>query len=452
MLRKLYFRRPLPPKPKLKRLPSFAISSTSIASKLLISSHSPDAISPSSRLRVRSSRRNFKLILCRVQLQWLTCLNAGLSLALLFLTFWVEATESVAALTLVAIFSLIQVWLVVMYWSRKSQFEEWTNRAIESKRDFKPIERHILICVVESAFHLIIPFPNELYIGKVQLSSLINLMIWCRNYHIFRMLFWTSELSGLRAHVLAATNGVKMDWSLTFKYFAWNKSGLVASLIILQAGLLLAVCLDVEMTYSGLTTLFRIGLIPPSSSAWYGQLMLLLTVGFGVYVAGLVVMLMRGIARLTAKEEQLSTALELSARAGRLQSRATTLLQAWWRLQLMRRRHKFNLFTVFTWYRSLLAYPHLGVYTCSLSQYSLPTHLASIQHRVHRRVRTTVIHFDIDLDLLSRQALAILEKAQAMAGVRKLAILSERLSTIMEDLNEQVQSPALSHYTGEEIM
>ena len=112
----------------------------------------------------------------------------------------------------------------------------------------------------------------------------------------------------------------------------------------------------------------------------------------------------------------------------------------------MRRRHRLNLDTVFTWYRTLLASTCLGAYSSSLRQYSLSSHFASIQQKMHRRIRVICVDFAIDLDRLSRQALTL--KAQAVAGMRKLATLPQRLSTIKEDLSDQAQSPFLPHSIG----
>jgi len=439
---KRYIRRPSPLQLKTKHRLSDEISPAVTDSRFLASSHPPSVSLPYSVLRIRRSRRSFKLILCRMRLQWLSCLNTGLSLTLLFVTHWGEA-ETLAVLVVVGALSLIQTWLVMMYWSRQHQFEKMISRAIEGKSDFKPIKGHILICVIECAFHLIIPFSSGLRLGGLQLSSLANILIWCRNYHIFRMLFWTSEFSSLRAHMLAASNNVKVDGSLIFKHIAWNKSGLVASLIICEAGLLLAVCLDEEGTYSGLTTLLLLGNTPLYNPVWYEQLVLLLIVGLGFSLAGMIFVFMKRMTTFTTKEEQLSAVLARSTRAHRVRDKAAALLQAWWRLRLMRRRHRLNLDTVFTWYRTLLASTCLGTYSSSLRQYSLSSHFASIQQKMHRRIRATTVHFAIDLDRLSRQALTL--KAHAVAGMRKLATLPQRLSTIMEDLSDQAQSPFLPH-------
>jgi len=401
MVRKRYLRRPSPLQLDLKLQspgefkprPAVELSQIVTASRLLLPSYPSGVVSPSSEARVQGKHRNFKLALCRAQLQWLSCLNGGLSLALLLVTFWVEAAQSLAVLTVVAVLSLIQIWLVITYWSRKLQFEKMIKQAVEGRKsDFKPIKRCILICVIECAFHLMSPFSSGLRLGGLQLSSLANILIWCRNYHIFRMLFWTSELSSLRAHMLAASNNVKVDGSLIFKHIAWKRSGLVAALIICEAGLLLAVCLDEEGTYSGLTTLLLLGDTPLYNPVWYEQLVLLLIVGLGFSLAGMIFVFMKRMTTFTTKEEQLSTVLAMSTRAHQVRDKAAALLQAWWRLRLMRRRHRLNLDTVFTWYRTLLASTCLGTYSSSLRQYSLSSHLASIQRKMHRRIRATTVH------------------------------------------------------------
>jgi len=260
------------------------------------------------------------------------------------------------------------------------------------------------------------------------------------------MLFWTSELSSLRAYVLASANYVKVDWSFIVKYIAWKRSGLVAALIICEVGLLLAVYMDVEGIYSGLTTLVLVGNTPLSNPVWYEQLVLLLIIGLGFYLTGLAVVFMQRVTTLTTKEKQLSTVLALRTQVDLVRDKATALLQAWWRLRLMRCQHRLNLDTVFTWYRTLLAFTCLRAYSSSLHQYSLSSHFASIQRKMHRRIRVIRVDFAIDLDRLSRQALTILEKTRAAAGTRQLATLSQRLSTIMEDSSEQSLSPLLPHY------
>jgi len=445
LVSKRHIRRPSPFQLDLKHRLSDEISPAVTASRFFITSHPSGVIYPSSEFRVQRSRRSFKFVLCRIKLQWLSCLNAGLSLTLLFLIWWGEA-ESLGMLTVVGALSLVQAWLVIMYWSRRHQFEKMISRAIEGKSDFKPIKGHILICVVECAFHLIIPFSSGLRLGGLRLSSLANILIWCRNYHIFRMLFWTSELSSLRAYVLASANYVKVDWSFIVKYIAWKKSGLVAALIICEAGLLLAVCLDEEGIYSGLTTLVLVGNTQLSNPVWYEQLVLLLIIGLGFYLTGLAVVFMKRVTTLTTKEEQLSTVLARSTQVDLVRDKAAALLQAWWRLRLMRYQHRLNLDTVFTWYRTLLASTCLGAYSSSLRQYSLSSHFASIQRKMHRRIRVIRVDFALDLDRLSRQALTI--KAQAVASMRKLATLPQRLSTIKEGLSEQVQSPLLPDSIG----
>jgi len=412
--------------------PAFTQAGT--CSRIHLTTH-PSA-SPTVPTVLRPSRK-LKLALCRLKLQWITGLLAGISLALTVASRWQVGRESPATTTTMGVGSVVQVWLVLCYRTQERKSALLTSRAMGTVGWEKPKSRRLL-CVLECFLHLLIPLPRDYLLIGVRVNTIAYVLLLIRNYHVLRLLYWISPFSSLRANVFNSLCDFKIVHGVMYRHFVlkWGHVGAVLAVLAL-CGLLEAVK-GLETVEKALKAMARLGegggCLDPVE-----VVIVLGSVAVGVVLTTVILTNLKQTAALTVSQSQLCTALSAKEAAYPHKVAAAFLLQAWWRISLMRRRHRFDVFTVFAWYRTLLAFAARPAVPQSKNAYSLVTHLAAIETQL--RVKILKIRKGVRLsrrlDTVIIKEAQIMRKANILAGQKEPRLLCQgRLPTIREVVSD----------------
>lgn len=428
----------LSPSP-LKLIPAF--SHTHISSHFQLSSLS--SFSPPAR----HNKKGLQFALFRLELQWITGFLAGISLATSIGSYWTLDLETPSVTAVLCMCSLVQMLLILSYWALEGKAALLTSRAVGAVGRKRTSRRRIL-CGLECLLHLLIPIPRDFLVAGIQANYIAYLILLSRNYHFLRFLFWISPFSSLRAYMFGSF--LKID-CLVSQHYLRKWSAVCAGIAILSLWLLLIATLGQEAANTGLKALVRLGEGHSSPSNPSEQGAILVCACIGLYPLALVITAVRQATALTGKEAQLSAQLYPPQTRPELRIRAAQLLQAWWRLVRMRHRHCFDLWTVFTWYRTLLEFLRLKPHPSARIGYSFYSHFAAVERELEAKIKRVRVQTRISarLDIILQSETAILEKTNYLAGRRKHITLPSRLSTIKEaerEYSPSVQSPSTNCY------
>ena len=383
----------------------------------------------------RKTYRDYKLAWCRTQLQWTAGLNAALSLALSIVSLCTAGSETETVVTGIAVCSVIQVWLVLFYWVKAGKFALLLGRATQA---FGTIKHRWLLCTGECVYHLVIPLPASALLGS-GFNTLANVLLLCRNYHSLRLLYWVSPLSTLRLYIYVSVVGVQFRLGNLCKYCSRHWSGLSTWLALLLWWMLLSTVVGQDTAWAGVEAMARAGSGYIAPTEVWDRLALVLSACLGLVLFGLVLTALRRAVCLTPREESFSSALYRTPAVQKARLRAVGLIQAWWRLVLMRRFHRIRIDTVFKWYRTLYAGKLLHRKNVD---YSIVCHLANIEKGIKTRINRLAVDLRMPtrLSMIMTREAHMFQRANQLIRSRSIAALRGHLPPIKEVLSEQSSS------------
>lgn len=381
----------------------------------------------------RKTYRNYKLARCRTQLQWATGLNSALSVALSLVSLCTAGSETETVVTGIAVCSVVQVWLVLFYWAKAGKFAVLLGRATQA---LGTIRHRWLLCTAECVYHLVIPLPaNALQNGGV-FNTLANVLLICRNYHSMRLLYWVSPLSTLRLYIYTSTAGVQFRLGNLCKYCAKHWSGLGSLIVLLVWWLLLRTVAGWETAWTGVEAMTRLGSGSAASPEVLNKLAVVTSICLGLVLFSFVLTSLSRAVILTPREVSFSSALYRAPAVQKARLRAAVLIQAWWKLRLMRRFHHIRVDTVLKWYEALFA---RKLIQRKSADYSISCHLAHIEKGIKTHINRLMADLRLSrhLHMLMTREAHMFEQANQLIRCRSLAALRGHLPPIKEVLSEQ---------------
>ena len=271
------------------------------------------------------------------------------------LTTWRVTMHAGLALT-----SLLQLPVIVFYWSQSLKYQEICRSAYRLSKDFPKnltsSRIQFLLCVLECSFHLLtlipvgtISFPLPASTTSISLNDLLYWLIVLRCYGLVRLFYWTSSLSQGRTELYAKLTSSKYGLAFIlracineYKYrLVIVAYGVMAALPALLKYLVERHSLD------GLSLWDQIWLFAYSeatigygdfpTSIWLSRLLLILSSFAGLCAMGFLSSVSSHDLSLTRAQSNLCA--ELLVRKVRIRQLVpvTFLLQSWWRLMRMRR-------------------------------------------------------------------------------------------------------------------
>ena len=324
-----------------------------------------------------------KLRKLRKVLMVLTGLNAVLNGGMSVLGYaavkrWEEKTTLITILTcILLLLSIFQTVLVSLYWNNTAKYYKiasksihLTENAIESQEKSK---KFVIKRGLECVFHLFTPLPGVNYtfsyrisgkLMEITLNTVLYFAILIRNYHTFRFLHWNSQFSSERTQIICDFFRQKSQNRFTLRcYIATYGFEMAVGLIIvmiLVPGVVISLLEVGSDVYSGFWvvayTQLTIGYGEESPPLFTVQVVVLVSCVLGILTLGLFNAISSETLGLNLRECNLYSELLYHRHQSFHRIPAVTLLQRWWRLMLMRKRHHLHVRTIIPYHSQQLLY------------------------------------------------------------------------------------------------
>jgi hypothetical protein len=198
--------------------------------------------------------------------------------------------------------------------------------------------------------------------------------------------------------------------------------------------------------HEGLKAMFRLGNGEVVSLDPVHKLAMVISAGVGLVLTAVTLTTLKQTLSLSPGQFQLCGELSANKSADPRRIQAAFLLQAWWRLILMRHRGFIDIHTVFSMHRARLNFASCKAGAQLNHTYTLEAHLAAVEAGLRMKMRKIKAWMRLSrrLDNVIIREAQILGKTNILAGLRPPIRLGMRLPTIkevMSDLSSGVKSP-----------
>lgn len=307
--------------------------------------------------------------------------------------------------------SCIQVPLVAAYWEATLKYYEVVRKALTaSTEQLTMSQKSLFSCLCECAFHVICPIPNVSWEGQytlfgktawISLDSILYCAILIRNYHSFQLVFWLSRFANFRTQLFTNfANTRSYEGFLLRCYIATYTLRVVLVVIgvmILLPGVLKFVVESKQvLTDSATMQLDDFWIVAYSQlTIGYGdsvprlflvQVTIVLSCLLGVLILGLFNAISSRTLILNMSECNLYSDLLYAKHKQRYSGLATILLQRWWRLMLMRKRHFIHAKTILSFYSHLLVYRSTLVDCQHVKDTRFERQIEAFDRAIHRAI------------------------------------------------------------------
>lgn len=316
-------------------------------------------------------------------------LNAGLSWASVILGYtivWLDVdsgefdTAKIALKCVLLLISCLQVPLVVAYSEITMKYYDLVRKALTFSLDYSTEPSKLGFgCLMECAFHVICPIPTLNWVGeyslfgkteRISLDLILFFAVLLRSYHSFQLLFWLSRFANFRTQLFTnLVNVISYEGFLLRCYLAtypYRFVLVVIGVMIIVPGALKYVLEDKQMSMNNDIVLDDLWIVAYSQlTIGYGdsvpklfivQFMIVLSCLLGVLILGLFNSISTSTLLLSLTECNLYSELLYSKRKLHYSHAATTLIQRWWRLMLMRKRKLLDVKTIMSFFSFLSDY------------------------------------------------------------------------------------------------
>ena len=296
-----------------------------------------------------------------------------------------ESSQTQIALKCVLlVLSCIQVPLVAAYWEATLKYYEVVRKALTaSTEQLTMSQKSLFNCLCECAFHLICPIPNLNWEGQytlfgksawISLDSILYFAVLLRNYHSFQLVFWLSRFADFRTQLFTNFANTRSYEGFLLRCYLATYSlrfvSVVIGVMILFPGVLKFLIEGRQISNNAPSQMDDFWIVAYSQlTIGYGdsvprvflvQVTIVLSCLLGVLILGLFNAISSRTLVLNMSECNLYSELLYTKHKQRYRTLATILLQRWWRLMLMRKRHYLIAQTIIPFYS------HLPVYRSTL--------------------------------------------------------------------------------------
>ena len=359
--------------------------------------------------------------------------------------------------------SVAQIGLVVLYCSLWQRWLESLRHELKlSPEPINPLcksRKAQVVCGLECCFHALVPLPYvdcmliwELWGNEyaVTLDYCLYVLVLLRSYHCLQLLFFLSPLSARRAEIFTKLTNVQLSLIFIVKYFLAEYSFRLLMGLYLVLMTISGVSVFMLDRGSANTHFFTVNnaiwlVAQTQTTIGYGDvtpitfltyLILAISCIVGNFVLSILVGLISRAMSLSLAESSLYTHIAYAKEQRKHVTPAVRVIQAWWRLILMRLHHHLDAHTIVHYYSEQGAYQSVREVCERAKDHNLEGQIDAFQARVSNQCHHMIDYLQPILD-----AHALVPSTQTTDILRAQYSIKHKVQTLAQQFR-----PRLAHF------